>query len=138
MQAVQFFAVRFFASGIGSVRGGFFCRGVGVLSGQDVMAGVFCGGGLRKCKPCNFLQRVFLQAVLSHYVADCFVVGWVFRRGSCTRLGFLFGAVCVSASRLFFCGVFFCKKYCGLSFGKKKFFCGGRGSVFFHVFLIKR
>ena len=38
----------------------------------------------------------------------------------------------------FFCSVFFCKKYCGLSFGKKKFFCGGRGSVLFHVFLIRR
>ena len=102
------------------------------------MGVVFVRGGLRKRKPFNFLQRVFLQAVLSHYVAACFVVGWVFPKGSCTRLGFLFGAVCVSASRAVFCGVFFCKKYCGLSFGKKKFFCGGRGSVFLHVFLIRQ
>ena len=63
MQAVQFFAVFFFADGIGSVRGGFFCRGVGVLSGKDVMAGVFCGGGLRKCRPCSFLRCFFLQTV---------------------------------------------------------------------------
>ena len=55
--------------------------------------------------------------------AVCFVVAWVFPRGSCTQLCVLCWAVCVSASRLFCRGVFFCKKYCVLSFGKKKFFC---------------
>ena len=138
MQSVYFFAVFFFASGIGSVRGGFFCRGVGVLSGQDVMAGVFCGGGLRKCNPFIFLRYFFLQAVLVPCVAVFFVVGEGGFQTLLSWMFFLFGAVCVSESRAVFCGVFFCKKYCGLSFGKKKFFCGGRGSVFFHVFLIKR
>ena len=130
MQAVQFFAVCFFASGIVAFRGGLFCRGVGVLSGQDVIAGVFCGGGLRKCKPFVFLRCFFLQAVLVPCVAVFFVVGEGGFQALWSWLGFFVGAVCVSASRAVFCGVFFCKKYCGLSFGKKKFFCGGRGSLY--------
>ena len=130
MQAVQFFAVCFFASGIVAFRGGFFCRGGRGFSGQVVMAGFFVRGGLRKCKPCSFLQCVFLQAVLSHSVAVFFVVGEGGFQDRWSWLGFSFGAVCVSASRAVFCSVFFCKKYCGLSFGKKKFFCGGRGSLY--------
>ena len=80
-------------------------------------------GGLRKCKPWSFLRCGFLQAVMGSCRAFCFVVGWVFHRGSCTRLCFWFWAVCVSARRLFCRGVFFCKKYCGLSFDKKDFSC---------------
>ena len=80
-------------------------------------------GGFRKCKPFVLSWCGFLQAVLVPCGAFYFVVGWVFHRGSCTQLCLLFGAVCVSASRLFCRGVFFCKKYCGLSFDKKDFFC---------------
>ena len=56
MQAVCFFAVIFFAKGYCSVRGGFFCRGGRGFPGWQSMAGVFCGGGLRKCKPFVFLR----------------------------------------------------------------------------------
>ena len=56
MQAVQFFAVFFFASGIGAVHGGFFCRGGRGFPGQVVMTGFFVRGGLRKCKPFIFLR----------------------------------------------------------------------------------
>ena len=83
----------------------------------------FVRGGLRKCKPFVLSWGGFLQAVLGSFGAVCFVMVWGFPSGSCTRLCFLFGAVCVSASRLFCRGVFFCKKYCGLSFDKKDFFC---------------
>ena len=68
-------------------------------------------GGFRKCKPWSFLRCGFLQAVLVPCGAFCFVVGWVFHRGSCTRLCFWFGAVCVSASRGAFCGVGFYQLY---------------------------
>ena len=64
MQAVQFFAVFFFADGIGSVRGGFFCRGGRGVSGQVVMTGFFVRGGLRKCRPRSFLRCFFLQKIL--------------------------------------------------------------------------
>ena len=144
MQAVELFAVWVFASGIGSLRCGFFCHGVGVpqwqlyavvflvrggfrkckpwsfLRGGFLSAvfvpGVYTAvfvvlGGFRKCKPWSFLRCGFLQAVLVPCGAFCFVVGWVFPRGSCTRLCFWFGAVCVSASRLFCRGVFFCTRY---------------------------
>ena len=100
------------------------------------MGVVFVRGGLRKCKPFNFLQRVFLQAVLSHYVAVCFVVEWGFYQGRMSWLGFFVGAVCVSASRAVFCSVFFCKRYCRipwrffLSWGKGVFRTGGHGWVF--------
>ena len=68
----------FFASGIVSLRGGFFCRGAGGSSKKYVMTGFFDEGGLRKCKPFLFLQCVFLQAVLFPCVAVFFVVGsWV-------------------------------------------------------------
>ena len=80
-------------------------------------------GGFRKCKPFILSRCFFLQAVLVPCGAFCFVVGWVLPRGSCTQLCLLCWAVCVSASRLFCRGVFFCKKYCGLSFDKKDFFC---------------
>ena len=75
MQAVCFFAVCFFASGIVSLRGGFFCRGAGGSFKKYVMTGFFDEGGLRKCKPFLFLQCVFLQAVLFPCVAVFFVVG---------------------------------------------------------------
>ena len=84
-------------------------------------------GGLRKCKPFILSRCFFLHAVLVPGRAFYFVVGWVFTRGSCTQLCFWFGAVFVSASRLFCRGVFFCKKYCGLSFDKKNLFCGLHG-----------
>lgn len=84
-------------------------------------------GGFRKCKPWSFLRCGFLQAVFVPGGAVCFVVGWVFHRGSCTRLCFWFGAVCVSASRFFCRGVFFCKKYYVLFFGKKKLLCALHG-----------
>ena len=48
MQSVYFFAVFFFASGIGSVRGGFFCRGGRGFSDLVVMDVFFVRGGLRK------------------------------------------------------------------------------------------
>ena len=67
--------------------------------------------GFRKCKPfvlswCGFLQAVFVPGG-----AVFFVMGWGFTRGSCTRLCFWFGAVCVSASRGAFCGVGFYQLY---------------------------
>ena len=68
-------------------------------------------GGFRKCKPFVLSWGGFLQAVLVPCGAFCFVVVWVFPRGSCTRLCFWFGAFCVSARRLFCRGVFFCKRY---------------------------
>ena len=68
-------------------------------------------GGFRKCKPWSFLRCGFLQAVLVPCGAFCFVVGWVFPRGSCTQLCLLCWAVCVSARRLFCRGVFFCTRY---------------------------
>ena len=71
----------------------------------------FVRGGLRKCKPFVLSWGGFLQAVLGSFGAVCFVMGWGFPSGSCTRLCFWFGAVCVSASRLFCRGVFFCKRY---------------------------
>ena len=91
MQAVCFFAVCFFASGVGPLRGGFFCRGAGGSSKKYVMTGVFDGGGLRKCKPFVFLQCVFLQAVWGPCVAVFFVVGsWVRSRGGRTRCYIIF------------------------------------------------
>ena len=71
----------------------------------------FVRGGLRKCKPfvlswCGFLQAVFVPGG-----AVFFVMVWGFPRGSCTQLCFWFGAVFVSASRLFCHGVGFCKLY---------------------------
>ena len=68
-------------------------------------------GGFRKCKPWSFLRCGFLQAVMGSCRAFYFVIGCVSPSGSCTRLCFWFGAVCVSASRLFCRGVFFCKRY---------------------------
>ena len=79
--------------------------------------------GFCKCKPWSFLRCGFLQAVMGSCRAFYFVIGCVSPRGSCTQLCLLRWAVCVSASRLFCRGVFFCKKYCGLSFDKKDFFC---------------
>ena len=68
-------------------------------------------GGFRKCKPWSFLRCGFLQAVFVPGGAVFFVMGWGFPRGSCTQLCFWFGAVCVSASRLFCHDVGFCKRY---------------------------
>ena len=68
-------------------------------------------GGFRKCKPFVLSRCFFLQAVFVPGGAVCFVMGWGFPRGSCTRLCFWFGAVCVSASREAFCVVGFCKRY---------------------------
>ena len=77
-----------------------------------VYAAVFVvRGGFRKCKPWSFLRCGFLQAVLVPCGAVCFVMGCVFPRGSCTQLCLLCWAVCVSASRLFCRGVFFCTRY---------------------------
>ena len=87
MQAVGLFAVWVFASGIGSLRCGSFCRRVGFPQGQLYAAVFLVRGGLRKCKPCSFLRGGFLQAVFVPCGAFCFVVGWVSPRGSCTQLG---------------------------------------------------
>ena len=94
------------------LRGGFFCRGAGGSSKKYVMTGFFDGGGLRKCKPFLFLQCVFLQAVRVPCMAVFFVVGVGGLPESLSCQGGLCEAVCVSASRLFFCSVFFCKR-CG-------------------------
>ena len=111
MQAVCFVMGWVFASGSGVVRGGLFCHGVGVLQWQLYSAVFVVRGGLRKCKPFVLSSCGFSQGVLVPCGAFCFVVGWVFPSGSCTQLCLLFGAVCVSASRLFCRGVFFCKRY---------------------------
>ena len=79
----------FFASGIVSLRGGFFCRGAGGSSKKYVMTGVFDEGGLRKCKPFLFLQCVFLQAVLFPCVAVFFVVGSWVRSGGGRPRGYI-------------------------------------------------
>ena len=105
------FVVRVFASGICSWRCGSFCRRVGFTQGQFSAAVFVVLGGFRKCKPFVLSWGGFLQAVLVPGGAVRFVVVWVLPRGSCTRLCFWFGAVCVSASRLFCRGVFFCTRY---------------------------
>ena len=87
MQAVYFVAVWVFASGIGSLRCGLFCRRVGFTQGQFSAVVFVVRGGLRKCKPFVLSRCFFLQAVFVPGGAFCFVVGWVFHRGSCTRLG---------------------------------------------------
>ena len=51
MQAVCFVAVFFFASCIGSLRGGLFCCRVGFPPGQLYAVVFLVRGGLRKCKP---------------------------------------------------------------------------------------
>ena len=121
------FVVRVFASGICSWQGGSFCRRVGFPQGQLYAVVFLVRGGLRKCKPWSFLRCGFLQAVLVPGGAVCFVMGCVFPRGSCTQLCLLCWAVFVSASRLFCRGVFFCKKYYVLFFGKKKLLCALHG-----------
>ena len=96
MQAVELFAVWVFASGIGSLRCGLFCHGVGVPQGQLYAAVFVVLGGFRKCKPWSFLRGGFLQAVLVPCGAFCFVMGWGFSRGIgslrcvlfCRRVGF--------------------------------------------------
>ena len=90
------------------LRGGF----LSAVFVPGVYAAVFVvRGGFRKCKPWSFLRCGFLQAVLVPGGAVCFVMGWGFPRGSCTQLCLLCWAVCVSASRLFCRGVFFCTRY---------------------------
>ena len=90
------------------LRGGF----LSAVFVPGVYAAVFVvRGGFRKCKPWSFLRCGFLQAVLVPCGAVCFVMGCVFPRGSCTQLCLLCWAVCVSASRLFCRGVFFCTRY---------------------------
>ena len=111
MQAVYFVMVWFFVSCIGFVRGCFFCHGVGFPQWQLYAAVFLVRGGLRKRKPFVLSRCFFLQAVLGSFGAVCFVMVWWFPSGSCTRLCFWFGAVCVSACRLFCRGVFFCKRY---------------------------
>ena len=86
MQAVELFAVWVFASGIGSLRCGLFCRRVGFSQGQLYAVVFLVRGGFRKCKPWSFLRGGFLSAVFVPGGAVCFVVGWVFLGGSCTRL----------------------------------------------------
>ena len=113
--------------GIGSWRCGLFCHGVCFSQGQLYAAVFVVLGGLRKCKPFILSRCFFLQAVFVPGGAVCFVMGCVFTRGSCTQLCLLCWAVCVSASRLFCRGVFFCKKYYVLFFGKKKFLCALHG-----------
>ena len=91
MQAVCFFAVCFFASGMAPLHGGFFCHGAGGSSKKYVMTGVFDGGGLRKCKPFVFLQCVFLQAVWHPCMAVFFVmVSWVRAVGGRSRCCIMF------------------------------------------------
>ena len=96
MQAVELFAWWVFASGIGSLRCGLFCHGVGVPQGQLYAVVLLVRGGLRKRKPFVLSRCFFLQAVLVPCGAFCFVVGWGFPRGIgslrcvlfCRRVGF--------------------------------------------------
>ena len=111
MQAVELFAVWVFASGIGSLRCVLFCRRVGFPQGQLYAVVFLVRGGLRKCKPFVLSRCFFLQAVFVPGGAVCFVMGCVFPRGSCQLQCLLCWAVCVSASRLFCRGVFFCTRY---------------------------
>ena len=104
MQAVELFAVWVFASGIGSLRCGLFCHGVGVPQGQLYTAVFVVLGGFRKCKPWSFLRGGFLSAVFVPRVYTAvFVVRGGFRKckpWSFLRCGFLqavlvpCGAVC--------------------------------------------
>ena len=86
MQAVCFVMGFFFASGSGVVRCGFFCHGMGILQWQLYAVVFLVRGGLRKCRPFVLSRCFFLQAVLVPCGAFCFVVGWFFPGGSCTRL----------------------------------------------------
>ena len=92
MQAVELFAVWVFASGIGSLRCGLFCHGVGVPQGQLYTAVFVVLGGFRKCKPFILSRCFFLHAVLVPGGAFCFVVGWVawFFFKKISRFGLLF------------------------------------------------
>lgn len=92
MQAVELFAVWVFASGIGSLRCGLFCHGVGVPQGQLYSAGFVVRCGLRPCKPFGLSRCFFLQAVFVPGGAVCFVMGcipWVFFK-KISRFGLLF------------------------------------------------
>ena len=86
MQAVCFVMGWFFVSCIGFVRGCFFCHGVGFPQWQLYAAVFVVRGGLRKRKPFVLSSCWFSQGVLVPCGAFCFVVGWVFPGGSCTRL----------------------------------------------------
>ena len=127
----QLYAVVFLVRGVlrkrkpwSFLRGGF----LSAVFVHGVYTAVFLvRGGFRKCKPFVLSWGGFLQAVLVPCGAVCFVMGCVFPRGSCTQLCLLCWAVCVSASRLFCRGVFFCKKYYVLFFGKKKLLCALHG-----------
>ena len=111
MQAVELFAVWVFASGYGFLQGVLFCHGVGVSREVQAVELFAVWGFPGKCKPFILSRCFFLQAVFVPGGAVCFVVGWGFPGGSCTQLCLLCWAVCVSASRLFCRGVFFCTRY---------------------------